>query len=120
MDVTAYHPQTQEFVHLESSTDASSWEKRRLRFERKFRDAAKHYQSLFPFHKEQITKIALVGFSRPRTEVTFGHGIKVTSVPDYVKQICDGLRKKDPMKEAVPEGLPLLRAMQFAVWYGKP
>lgn len=32
IDVAAYKPQTKEFIHIESSTDADSWNKRKAFF----------------------------------------------------------------------------------------
>lgn len=48
MDVVGYNTNTQDFVHIETSTDSLSWEKRKEIFERKFMDARKYYASIFP------------------------------------------------------------------------
>jgi hypothetical protein len=116
--VAAFHPQRQEFVHVELSTDADSWSKRKVIFERKFRDASKHYDQLFPFPKRESKRLAIVGFNKAKSSHPFGPEIDVILVPEFVRQICGDLRSKDPMKQAIPESLPLLRSMQYAMRYG--
>ena len=39
-------------------------------------------------------------------------------VPNFIKTITNELKDKPPMQMAVPEGYPLLRAIQFSVAYG--
>jgi Holliday junction resolvase-like predicted endonuclease len=117
IDVAAYNPQTKDFVHIETSTDADSWPKRKERFRRKFRNAAKYYCELFPFKINKIQKIALVGFSKPKIKPSFGDSIKVVLLPEFFREITNELRKKNPMQVAIPENYPLLRAIQFAIFY---
>jgi hypothetical protein len=74
MDVVAFHPQGRTLVHIEASSDAYSWPKRKEMFRKKF----------------QIEE-----------------------------QLYASLRSTHPMKAAVPEVYPLLRAIQFAVWSDK-
>lgn len=64
----------------------------------------------------KVTRVAVVGLTRAPNDL--GEGIEHKSVPDFIREICEELAKKDPMKEAVPETLPLLRAIQFAARYG--
>lgn len=113
IDVAAYDPKSKTFVHIETSWDAYSWEKRKQRFVRKFRDAADHYDSIFPVEKKTIERIAIVGFANMKT-VTLPDSIRLVSVSDFIKEILHVLKAKHPLKDIVHEGYPLLRALQFA------
>ena len=117
IDVVAYEPKTREFIHIETSTDADSWDRRKERFCRKFRDAAKFYSELFPFQISKIRKIALVGFFKPKIKPDFGDSIDVILVPEFIREIANELKKKKPIQEAIPESYPLLRAIQFSAFY---
>lgn len=66
LDVVAFHPGTKHLVHVEPSMDAHTWEKREVRYLRKFYAGRKYIRELFvgieiPEHIEQI---ALLGFAR--------------------------------------------------------
>lgn len=118
MDVAAFHPQTGQLVHAETSMDADRWEERRKRFARKFSTAQDRLSELFRFEIRDVRRIAVVGFSHEGRALALGEGIEVKSLAQFVREICEGLRVRHPLKEAVPESLPLLRAMQFAVHWG--
>jgi len=117
IDVVAYEPKMKEFIHIETSTDADAWDKRKERFCRKFQNAAEFYSKLFPFPINKIRKIALVGFFKPKIKPDFGDSIDVILVPEYIREITDELKKKNPMQDAIPENYPLLRAIQFSAFY---
>ena len=119
IDVAAFDPKGKMLIHIEASTDADSWEERKRRFGKKFRDAKKHYGEIFDFQYDSIEQQAIVGFPR-RTlnKVDFGSGIKVILVPEFVQEITEVISSFNPMQSAVPEGYPLLRAIQFVVAYG--
>ena len=118
MDVAAYHPNCKEFVHVETSMDAESWGQRRANFRKKFKGASEHYPDLFGFEMLSEKKIAIVGFGKPRTEPDFGADIQVKSIPEFMREIVTRVREIDPKEENLPERLPLLRAIQFALFYG--
>lgn len=117
IDVVAYEPKTKEFIHIETSTDADSWDKRKERFCRKFRDAAEFYSTLFPFPISKINKIVFVGFFNPKIKPDFGDSIDVILVPEFIREITNELKKKSPMQDAIPENYPLLRAIQYSAFY---
>ena len=114
MDVVAYDPQKKLLYHYEVSFDASSWINRKQRISRKFQTARKHYRKLFLFPWKEIEQIAIVSFFR--TQQRLGKGIQIITLPDFVCQITDGVKTKDLLNQAVPEGYPLLRAIQIAQW----
>ncbi len=122
MDVIAYHPQTRKLVHIECSTDAWSWQKKKEIFLRKFINAEKYYFKLFPFNKSVVEKIAVTGFSTPKKDkeekFNFGENIRVVLVPDFILSIARELSKIDPWVKSVHEdSYPLLRSIQFGTFY---
>lgn len=119
IDVAGFHPETRELVHMETSMDADSWTQRRKKFERKFAAAKSHYERLFPgFEIKTVRRVAVVGTSERGQPDALGGDIEVRSLPEFIRQIEDGLRPSHPMKNAVPENLPLLRTAQFLVHWG--
>jgi hypothetical protein len=119
MDVAAFDPQKMILVHVETSGDAESWNEREKKFRRKFEDAAKHYSDLFHFNLSEIHRLAIVGYSSKGQKSSLGGDIEVISVPGFVALIAKDLRQRYPWNTVVPEIFPLLRAMQFALWYGQ-
>jgi hypothetical protein len=119
MDVVAFEPERKTVVHLETSFDADSWEKRRRKFHKKFEIAPGHYRSVFRnFNFETVRKVAVVGLTKPRKVVNFDDDIDVLSIQELMREIIQGI-PADPLKKAVPESYPLLRSLQFAAWYFK-
>lgn len=134
MDVVGYKPETQDFIHIEASTDALTWPKRKEIFERKFTDARKYYMEIFPFKRMDLKprQIALVGFNlSPSPEIASWKSsapnespwgdimIEVIHVPRFLKQINSELKNKNPQNDAIPETYPLLRAIQYSAFYNK-
>lgn len=121
MDVVAFHPQGRTLVHIEASSDAYSWPKRKEMFRKKFQIEEQLYASEFGFEFEKVVKVAVVSFTQPREPVEpveLGCD-KLFLVRDLMRWITSRLRSTHPMKAAVPEVYPLLRAIQFAVWSDK-
>lgn len=118
MDVVAFHPADRELLHIETSTDALNWGKRRKIFERKYATAKRHYATLFPFEHGRIRQIAIVGFQRQSPKDAWGDGIEIQSIPEFTATICKQLSRKHPLKAAVPERFSLIRAMQFTLHLG--
>ncbi len=134
MDVIAYNPDKNEFLHIEASTDADSLAKRKKRFEKKFTDAREYYVDVFPFKRINIEpkQIAIVGFNlnhnhamdswkslAPNGSQWGDIAIKVIHIPEFLNEIYVKLKDKDPQKAAVPETLSLLRAIQYSSFYNK-
>ena len=119
MDVVAFHPRTKVMTHVETSTDADSWEERRRRFAKKFRNAGKYYSDLFQFDYQRVEKVAIVGWGRTvPTGVAFNEAAVIKTVPEFIFEITEILRQRDPAKQAVPKHWPLLRAIQMSVFWG--
>lgn len=116
IDVMAFDPKSKTLFHLEASGGADSWRERQDNFKKKFGIATKHYKAIFDFEFDKVRKIAIVSFSKPKSFVDFGGDVELVSIPELMTQITKRMKELDPMKKAVPEGYPLLRAIQFAVW----
>ncbi len=134
MDVIGYKPETNDFIHIEASTDANNWQKRKEIFERKFTDARKYYMEIFPFKQMGIKprQIALVGFnlnpspqtiswksSAPSNSLWGDINIEVIHIPNFFKQVNTELKNKNPQNDAIPETYPLLRSIQYSAFYNR-
>lgn len=134
MDVIAYKPQSNEFIHIEASTDAQNWISRKEMFERKFTDARQYYMDIFPFKEMSMRprQIAIVGTNlNPAPEANSWQSsapvgspwgdisIEVIHIPRFFQNIYAELRNKNPQNDAIPETYSLLRAIQYVAFYNK-
>ena len=120
LDVLAYSPSDQRLIHIETSGDANSWQERKERFlKKKFILSHKEYESLIGSSVHAIEKIAIVGWSSTKSDLNWGDDIKVVLIPQLLEEITTKLRDTSPLKQAVPESFPLLRAMQMALAFEK-
>ena len=115
LDVLAYSPIKGELLHIETSSDAESWSVRKNRILKKFRFSHEQYEKLFNVKVDKVRKIAICGFSFKSGGLRWGD-IEVMTVREFVRDISEKLSLKDPMREAVPESYPLLRAIQMSAW----
>lgn len=119
IDVAAFSPKDSHLIHIETSTDADTWDERKQRFIKKFTAAYEHYSEIFDFSIRNIERVAIVGFSaRNAEQIDFGLGIEVISIPEFMKQITVGLSKYTPLQKAVPESYRLLWVIQYTIPYG--
>jgi Holliday junction resolvase-like predicted endonuclease len=118
MDVVAFHPKDKVLVHVETSTDSRSWEKRRYHFESKFRRAQKHYSELFHFDYDAVEKIAIVGLRSIAPDgISFGKDVVIKTGPEFIREMAEYFKDKSPLKQAVPEHWPLIRLLQISAFY---
>ena len=117
LDVLAYLPANKHLIHIETSSDANSWEQRKKRFlEKKFILTKEEYESLVGTKIETVEKIAIVGWSKSTNEdLNWKNDIRVMLIPDFIKKITKELKATDPLEEAVPEKFPLMRAIQISL-----
>lgn len=120
LDVLAFSPSDQRLIHIETSSDANSWQERKERFlKKKFILSREEYESLVGSSIKTIEKIAIVGWSSTKRDLNWVDDIKVELIPQFLENITTELKKTSPLKQAVPERFPLLRAMQMALAYEK-
>jgi hypothetical protein len=121
LDVVAYHPEKKHLVHIEPSTDASSWEMREKRYQKKFDAGRKYIPEMFPGLLNRDAKpeqIALMVFA-PRTRERSLAGGRVMHVSAFLGEIVQYFKGFSMMSAGVPEGFPILRTLQFVVEYRK-
>ena len=121
LDVLAYDLPKNTLIHIETSGDANSWEERKRRFKnKKFILTREEYEDILGHKVSKIKKIAVVGYVHSsKADLNWGQDIEILFIPDFIKKITEKLRSQHPLQEAVPEGFPILRAMQMAIIYGK-
>jgi len=119
LDVLAYLPRTQTLIHIEASGDADSWDQRKSRFlSKKFVLSVPEYCELLGCEIAELDRVALVGWSNTvKADLSWGDGIRVVLIPDFLREIATFLRSRDPMRQAVPESYPMLRSIQMTVGF---
>jgi len=121
IDVLAYCPAKGELVHLETSWDALTWKAREERYlTKKFVFSLEDYVQILGKMPTSLRKRAIIGTSKTQPKDTWGEDIEVTTVPNFVAEIAADMKNRHPMRDAIPETLPRLRAFQFAMAYGQP
>jgi hypothetical protein len=120
LDVLAYDPSSHTLLHVETSGDADSWAERKRRFlKKKFVLEREEYEAILGCKVSNIKKVAVVGYVRStKADLNWGQDIEVGLIPHLMTQIARKLRSQHPMQEAVPEGFPILRAVQTVLAYG--
>lgn len=118
-DVLAVRMGGRDLVHLETSMDALTWRDRFSRFERKFRSASRHYAEMLGVSAEelgqtQVTRMAVASWSRSFAPASRDGDIRYVLIQDFVCAVREQVTLRHPMRDAVPEEYPLLRAIQFA------
>jgi len=118
LDVLAFAPGDQRLIHIETSGDANSWSARKNSFlKKKFILSHQEYEKLIGFKVRKIERIAVVGWAKSaKVDLHWGGHIRVVLIPTLMEEITSKLRGIDP-QQVVPEGFPLLRAMQMALTY---
>jgi hypothetical protein len=114
LDVVAFNPCDKKLVHIEPSLDCHSWEKREIRFKKKFAAGKKYIPQLFAGFDVpvDIDQIALLLYASKTNKQTIGGG-KLMLVPEFLREIIGSLNGRKIAKNAVPENFPLLRTIQF-------
>jgi hypothetical protein len=118
LDVVAFHPGLQKLVQIEPSLDADKWDKRELRYSKKFSAGRAHIPALFegltlPAELEQV---ALFVYGGGAKRTTVGGG-RVMFIREFMREVLDRVRTRRVDSAAIPEQYPLLRTLQFAAQY---
>lgn len=114
LDIVAFHPGKKHLVHIEPSMDSNSWDKRALRYAKKFETGRKYIPQLFAGVEipTEIEQIALFGLGSKANNPMLVGG-KVWLISDLLHQITSVLKYRRVEREAVSEQFPLLRTVQF-------
>jgi len=115
LDVVAFHPKRIALVHIETSTDASSWAERERRFARKFRSGEKHIRTLFHglSPSTPIAKIAVFAVVGSRKKHQTVGGGAIIFIDEFIAEIIAGLKNASWFTRAVPEQYSLIRTLQI-------
>jgi hypothetical protein len=117
LDVVVYDPFSGKVMHYEPSTDASKWEEREKRYNRKFDLGRKYiHEEVFPWLKSgfKLEQVA-VFFRVPEHRRDF-QGCRAISIDELVKMIRDDIEKCGRVgKNAIPEQYDLLRTIQLLI-----
>ncbi|MDH4350459.1 MAG: hypothetical protein OEW56_04875 [Gemmatimonadota bacterium] len=118
LDVVAFHPGKRLLVHLEPSLDANSWEKRELRYRKKFEAGRKYIPGLFPGMDLPLPpkQVALFVFAGRGERTTLAGG-QILLIKEFLAEILTAVKDRKVAAAAVPEEYPLLRTLQFAAQY---
>lgn len=129
MDVVCYNPVSQDFIHIETSTDADNWEKRKIKFQKKFVSSREYYSKIFPNQAGmRVKEIVVVGFNMNPKHTTpwifpsnsfTGTKTQIIHIPKLFQDINNDLKNKNPQNDAIPETYPLLRAIQYTSFYNR-
>jgi hypothetical protein len=116
LDVVGLNPKTQTIVHYEPSLDALTWDKREIRYKKKF-EIARKYMFKEVFHwlppSTQVEQIA-VFYNHPRGRDKIAGAI-IMSIDELVAEIRAKVAACGPMiRNAIPEQYPLLRTIQMS------
>jgi hypothetical protein len=116
LDIIAYHPKTGELVHFEPSIDALTWEKREIRYKKKFAAGLKYiFKEIFHWlpPSTPIRQVA-VFINHPQGRDTLAGG-NILSVDELMAEIRAKIIVRGIMaKNAIPEQYPLLRTLQLS------
>lgn len=114
LDVVGFHPGLKRLVHYEASSDADSWEKRNLRFARKFELGRKHIPQLFagmnlPATLEQFVVLTIAS---KVSHAEIG-GAPIILINELMHEIHEEMATKRIESSAVREQFVILRTLQY-------
>lgn len=114
LDVVAFNPKTNHVLHVETSTDASSWKERETRFAKKFSSGDKYIRSLFDGLEipRDFEKRAIFAIASDRNHKSVGGG-RVQSIADFIVEVLEELKRTSFFSRAVPEKYPIIRVLQM-------
>ncbi len=119
LDVLGYDPLNGALLHVETSADAHSWTERKRSFIKKFLIDRTEYEKILGAKFKTIRKIAIVGYGRStKADLKWDQSIEVVLIPEFIRQVAATLRSQRFMREAIPEGYPMLRTIQMVLAYG--
>jgi hypothetical protein len=118
LDVVAFHPKEKRIVHIEASSDASSWERREESFRQKFAKGRKYISEVFPdidvsgINVEAIALLAEVRGKKHPSKVGEGTVKPMDEFLDEIKAWLPGSTER-----VIPEQYVILRSLQLAKDY---
>ncbi|HEX8316910.1 hypothetical protein [Longimicrobium sp.] len=121
LDIVAFHPDRQHLVHIETSLDAQAWEKREVRFAKKFELGRQFIPSLFSglaIPSEIESHAVLLFAAKTGGRKSLGGG-RLILVSELLEEILSTLVSVSILSNMVDEQKPLLRTLQFVAYHRK-
>lgn len=116
LDIVGYHPKSNSLVHYEPSLDALSWEKREVRYKKKFEAGRKYiFTDIFPWlaPSTPLKQIAVL-ITHPKGRDTIAGGA-IVSIDEFMAKVRAKVVACGVMSSnSVPEQYPLLRTLQLS------
>lgn len=114
MDIVALDPAQGKLIHIETSMDALTWDKREHKFAKKFEIGQRYIPSLFPGFRipNPVEKVVVLGYGGKGGRAKLG-GARIILIAELLTEIIKHLRTKNMHSEAVPEQYLLLRTLHF-------
>jgi len=123
LDIIAYNPHKKHLIHIETSLDAYSWEKRKERYIKKFNLGRKYiFKEVFTWLDEATPLDELI-VAINKTGDGFLNKVKIVTVDEFMSKLINEIKAEDKAsKNAIPQQYPLLRTIQFCFcgYYNKP
>ncbi len=120
-DIVAFRPAPRHIVHIETSTDADSWEKRLQKLGKKFSRGRKYIPGLlegFDVKENEIEQEGIFVFGAKKGHDQLGTA-KIKMLSEFMEPIREILRGRSYYGEIVPEQFVILRGLQFAAHFWK-
>ena len=115
LDVVAYHPESKHLIHIEASLDGYPWDKKEVRFKKKFQCGKKYIDEVFPWLDKPSSKLDQVAIIVRSSRDKVG-GARVELVNDFMGRVKKKIEGEGVMiKNAIPEQYGLLRTIQMVV-----
>ena len=108
MDVLACRPGCDP-VHVETAVDAGLDNIKRMK--ERFLRARQAYQDVLNVAPEGVKRKAIVYGVKFRSELE-EESVEVKSREEFLREVIEAMKNRDPTKSVVPEALPLLRTIQ--------
>jgi len=118
LDICAFHPESNHLVHIEPSLDAFRWDKRELRFQKKFQAGTNYIKcTVFPWLRESpypVEQIAIL-IASSQNHTTIGGG-RIVNLDQFISEVRVKIAATGIMaRSAIPERFDLLRTIQLLV-----
>ncbi len=124
IDILAYKPIAEEVIHIETSLDTDSWERRLERINNKFRHAEAYVERRFGKNVAKNMKhefVLVYGAITDKNEFLEKKNAQIRLAEDVFKEIVEWVKREHPRNDRalIPEQYPNLRTIQFVNYYFK-
>lgn len=119
IELLAYNYKENILFHFETAQEVGTWDNKIAKLTKKFNEAELYYSDYVNTTDIQIQRVSVIGTGEGSIENIKQFEKKTRSkllnIKEFLKHIKVEVMKHDPYKELMPEGYPLLRAIQLAI-----